>query len=92
MVFSVLSLLRNLKKLNVSQIQAHQQTNIEILNNNLSKSCQIEDLHINFKHSPTEKSSLTPIKFPKYLKKLKAMTLENVWHKEFAETLFDMAS
>lgn len=62
------------------------------MNNTLNKQCQIEDLHISFKHQQGEKSSLTPIKFPKYLKKLKAMTLENVWHKEFTETLFDMAS
>jgi len=35
---------------------------------------------------------MTPIKFPKVLKKLKSLTLNGIWHKDFAEVLFDMAS
>jgi hypothetical protein len=35
---------------------------------------------------------MTAIKFPKYLKKLKSLKLHGIWHKDFTETLFDMAS
>ena len=92
MVFSVLGKLQHLKRLKVTQIAATCTTNIEILNNTLGRQSQIEDLEVNFTHDKDEPGSLTAIKFPKYLKKLKCLTLTNIWHKDFTETLFDMAS
>ena len=47
---------------------------------------------MNFTHDKDDPGSLTAIKFPKYLKKLKSLTLTNIWHRDFTETLFDMAS
>lgn len=35
---------------------------------------------------------MTAIKFPKYLKTLRSLSLLGIWHKDFTETLFDMAS
>jgi hypothetical protein len=40
----------------------------------------------------TLKGSPTPIKFPKYLKKVTDLTLHGIWHKDFTETMFDMAN
>jgi len=47
---------------------------------------------VNFAHLADQKSSLTAVKFPKYLKKLQSLTLNGIWHKDFTEMLFDMAS
>lgn len=92
MIFMVLNKLKNLKKLKVASISAAKKTNIEILNSTFGKDCPIEDLEVNFVHEPDQKSSMTDIKFPKYLKKLKSLKINGVWHKDFTETLFDMAS
>jgi len=43
-------------------------------------------------HKPSEKAAITAIKFHKYLKKLKRLKLTNIWHRDFTESLFDMAS
>ena len=42
--------------------------------------------------TPADKGSKTAIKFPKYMKKLQKLHLKNIWHRDFTETLFDMAS
>ena len=62
------------------------------MNNSLGRQSQVEDLEVNFTYEKDEPGSKTAIKFPKYLKKLKSLTLTNVWHKDFTETLFDMAA
>lgn len=93
MVFTVIGKLQKLKKLKISEIAASCTTNIEILNNSLGRVSQIEDLEVNFTHrSGGMKGSSTAIKFHKYLKKLKRLKLSNVWHRDFTESLFDMAS
>lgn len=92
LVVSKLKQLRTLKVTAITAIQAFRKNNIEILNNSLSKESQIEDLEVTFIHEPDQKSATTQIKFPKVLKKLKSLTLNGIWHKDFAEVLFDMAS
>ena len=92
MIFIVLGKLRALKKLKITALHALKKTNIEILNSSLSKDSSIEELEVTFVHEVDQKSSLTQIKFPKYLKKLRALTLNGIWQKDFAEVLFDMAS
>lgn len=92
MVFIVLGKLKALKKLKITALHALKKTNIEILNGSLSKDSSIEELEVTFVHEVDQKSSLTQIKFPKYLKKLRALTLNGIWQKDFAEVLFDMAS
>ena len=92
MVFTILGKLQNLKKLKVTQIASNCTTNIEILNNSLGRQSQVEDLEVNFMHDKDEPGSKTAIKFPKYLKRLKSLTLTGIWHKDFTETLFDMAA
>ena len=92
MVFTIIGKLQNLKKLKVTDIAVNSTINIEILNNSLGRQSQIEDLEVQFTHRPNEKGSITAIKFHKYLKKLKRLKLTNVWHRDFTESLFDMAS
>lgn len=92
MVFSVIGQLKNLKKLKVTEVAATCTMNIEILNNSLGRQSQIEDLEVQFSHKPGEKGTTTAIKFHKYLKKLRRLRLTNVWHRDFSESLFDMAS
>lgn len=70
MIFIVLGKLRALKKLKITALHALKKTNIEILNGSLSKDSSIEELEVTFVHEVDQKSSLTQIKFPKYLKKL----------------------
>lgn len=92
MIFIVVGKLKALKKLRITAISAFRKTNIDILNSSLSKESPLEELEVNFVHETDQKSSLTQIKFPKYLKRLKSLTLNGIWHKDFAEILFDMAS
>ena len=47
---------------------------------------------MHFTHKNAGKASTTAIKFHKYLKKLRRLKLTNVWHRDFTESLFDMAS
>ena len=92
MVFTIIGKLKNLKKLKVGNIAANCTMNVEILNNSLGRQSQIEDLEVQFLHKAKERGSSTAIKFHKYLKKLKRLRLTNVWHRDFTESLFDMAS
>ena len=92
MVFTIIGKLKNLKKLKVTDVAANCAMNIEILNNSLGRQSQIEDLEVQFTHKASEKGCISAIKFHKYLKKLKRLKLTNVWHRDFTESLFDMAS
>ena len=92
MIFIVIGKLKSLKKLRITAISAFRKTNIEIINSSLSKESPLEELEVTFVHEQDPKSSLTQIKFPKYLKRLRSLTLNGIWHKEFAEVMFDMAS
>ena len=92
MVFTIIGKLKNLKKLKVTDVAANCTMNIEVLNNSLGRQSQIEDLEVQFTHKVAEKGCSTAIKFHKYLKKLQRLRLTNVWHRDFTESLFDMAS
>lgn len=92
MVFTTIGKLIKLKRLKVNDISASCTMNIEILNNSLGRVSQIEDLEVHFTHKNAGKPSTTAIKFHKYLKKLRRLKLVNVWHRDFTESLFDMAS
>ena len=92
MVFTIIGKLKNLKKLKVTDVAANCTMNIEVLNNSLGRQSQIEDLEVQFTHKVAEKGCVTAIKFHKYLKKLRRLRLTNVWHRDFTESLFDMAS
>lgn len=52
MVFNQVSRLKQLRTLKISAISAVRKTNIEILNNSLSKESLIEELEVNFVHEP----------------------------------------
>jgi hypothetical protein len=52
MVFNQVSRLKQLRTLKISAISAVRKTNIEILNNSLSKESPIEELEVNFVHEP----------------------------------------
>ena len=55
MVFSTISKLKNLKRLEIKQLSASAKSNIEILNSNLNRHCQIQDLTIQFSHDIDQK-------------------------------------
>lgn len=92
MVFGVLGKLKNLQKLKIAGIETSNSNMIQILNESLGRQSQIVDLEVLFESKSDVEGSSTAIKFPKYLKKLKSLKLTNIWHKEFTETLFDLAS
>jgi len=73
-------------------LNASSKTNIDILNNALTRNSPLEQVTISFIIDQKRGGSTTSIKFPKYLKMLKSLTLHGIWHKDFTETLFDMAS
>ena len=62
---------------------------IWILNKGLNKEISIKTLKINFAIETTEHFEL---KFPKYLKHLRSLTLNNIADKNLTDTLMDMAS
>lgn len=92
MVFNVLGKLKNLQKLKIKGIDTSNSNTISMLNDSLGRQSQLIDLEVLFESKKDQEGSNVAIKFPKYLKKLKSLKLTNIWHKEFTETLFDLAS
>ena len=64
---------------------------VELLNKNLGKENHIKSLSIKFTN-PTKPNENYEIKFPKYLKNLKRLSIHNIADKNFTETLFDLGS
>jgi hypothetical protein len=64
---------------------------VDILNKNLTKEVMFKQLEVNFTNT-TKQGEQYEIKFPKYLKNLRSLSLHNICDKNFTETLFDMAS
>ena len=92
MVLTQIQSLKNLKSLAILNLNAGSKTNIEILNNALTRHSPLEHLTISFLTDEKKGGCLTAIKFPKYIKKLNCLSLHGIWHKDFTETMFDMAS
>lgn len=92
MIITQVYSLKNLKSLAIVNLNASSKTNIDILNNALTRNSPLEHVAITFIVDQKRGGSTTSIKFPKYLKMLKSLTLHGIWHKDFTETLFDMAS
>lgn len=80
---------RKLKKLTLTVNM--KQDMIDILNKSLSKESNFKQLSITFTNS-SKSSEQYEIKFPKYLKHLKSLSMLNICDKHFTETLFDMGS
>jgi len=92
MVLSQIQSLSNLRRLAVLNLNASLKTNIDILNTGLTRQSNISALTIQFAIPENKTGTLTPIKFPKYLKKLTELNLYGIWHKDFTETMFDIAN
>lgn len=92
MVLSQIQSLSNLRRLTVLNLNASLKTNIDILNTGLTRQSNISALTIKFAIPENKTGTLTPIKFPKYLKKLTELNLFGIWHKDFTETMFDIAN
>lgn len=92
MVLGQIQSLKSLRSLKIHNLNAMSNTNVEILNNCLTRHSPLEKLTIHYLTEEKPNAGMTTIKFPKYLKRLKSLTLHGVWHKDFTETLFDMAS
>jgi|688.fasta_scaffold2762758_1 hypothetical protein len=91
MIVNQIHSLKNLRKLSIVNLNASNKTNVEILNNALARNSPLEYLAIKFTIDNKRGGSLSPIKFPKYQKMLKSLLIHGIWHKDFTETLFDMA-
>lgn len=92
MVLSQVQSLKNLRRLIIKNLNASLKTNIDILNTGLTRQSSLTSLTIQFTVPEKKTATSTPIKFPKYLKKLNELSLFGIWHKDFTETMFDMAS
>lgn len=76
---------------------------VELLNKNIGKDTNLKSLAIqfaNYMNTSSSSSSIAgaaadanyEIKFHKYLKNLRSLTLVNISDRNFSETMFDMAS
>ena len=83
-----------MRVLHLSNVNASLKTNLDILNKELTRQSLLTELSVNFSFGEEDgsKGTQTAIKFPKYMKKLTHLELRNVWHKDFTDTLFDMAN
>ena len=67
---------------------------VTLLNQNLTRESSIQNLEVNFIYANkqgTKSDANFDIRFPKYMKHLKSLSLHNIADKNFTETMFDMA-
>jgi hypothetical protein len=90
-VFSQIKSLKTLEKLDLNVTT--KDSFIKLLNQNLNKESCLKHVEINFV-TPREQSEPKNIelKFPRYMKHLVSLKLQNIFDKNFTETMFDMAS